>query len=467
MAEGGLDMSNLGEPIQPIVGHDLLLGGVLNQTSDSISTHPAEEQSMEVQLQEAVRREGELCAELDKERQRLKLALQQSKNASLEKELIQLCEQEHAQQAEKEKAEQLDCIRRCRDEQIQEAETRREQEIADLTKKHEEELAQLQHEMEKEKQIAVTEERKQQIRNKPTSTAHTNAAAQYPRVANWCEEVNRAAVNTSRPGFRASFNEVQDALNRGATHVDQTSGVNILSNIGISDTMIHNVNHQLQPKPIGPIDNPGATIPTKSYIVENQPTGVLELAGMAGPTGADRNYANLPPPIAHTPPPAMRNQTLEGGMGALVAGNLQDDIRTDIAEGESLVSVSTNTKQKKAKKSGMLAKPTHNIKRPAIWPHVNLQLAYAAAPVVFSQLSFEQLMAGEIKTIQECQDKKEVDGRLRLLSKLAWHRTRNYPWGKLRDLYAAIVREIEKEDSTWDTDWRSIEESVIDPLDRV
>ena len=493
--EGDFDMvgTALGGHQPPIMGPDIFLNRDLNQSQDSMSTNPAvqgegvtgKEQNLEIlglkkELEDATNREALLRHELERERHRRKLAQQEATNAGLEQELQRLRAESEAERVSREAKAREESQRTRKEAEAKAQEASRHKEVADLQAHHEEEMQKLRQELDRERMRAAHEERRGAVASKPVEPAQ---AGQQARIARWCEEVDRAqGAPMAGRGFFTSLNEVQDALSRGAAQVDQTSGVNILSNIGINDAMIGTVTNQLRgavpannSQPMGTLGGTSQPLqgannmntPVQNLISGQQQQGVLELAGMAGPVG--EGNAVLPPLHQNLATLPLRTTPLEGGVGALVAGNMQDEARTDLAEGESFTSVSTGERQKKSKnrKSGMLAKPTHNIKRPAIWPHFNLQLAYAATPVAFAQLSFEQMVAGEIKTIRDSQDKVEAEGRLKLLSKLALLKARNYPWGKLRDLYAAIMREIEKDEARWDSDWRHIEESVIDPMDRV
>ena len=115
----------------------------------------------------------------------------------------------------------------------------------------------------------------------------------------------------------------------------------------------------------------------------------------------------------------------------------------------------------------MLARPSDNIKSVEVWPQFSLQYGYAAAPIRFEDMSFDQLVAGELKTIMACSDIIETRGRLSLLFRITHLKTRGYLWGVLRAFYAAVVRAIEQHEATWASDWKAIEEFCIDPSDRV
>ena len=407
--------------------------------------------------------------QLNIERQQRLLAEQERKNMGLQVELDATRAKNEAEQAARDREARLDEQRRAIKDREAAREAEYQREKAALEAKYREQVRNLEHQLSLEKvrthPDARPAEGRQQGRSTPAAAGPTqpDQANSFVHINRWRDDVNRAQGHPGSQGFRASLNEVQEALNRGAGYTDHTSGVNILTNIGIKEPTLNTIMAQkgVAPPNITAVNNPGQGIISDN----NRGMGVLELAGMAGPI---HPHFTLPNPDATLAIPAKLNAS-GGGLGKMVAENMQEEARSDIAEGESNVSSSTNDKGKKSKnvKSGMLAKATHNIKKPTIWPHFNLQLAYAAAPITFAQISFEQLVAGEIKTISDCHDEVEAKGRLALLSKLALLKTRNYPWGKLRDLYAAFVREIEKDEAKWNSDWRHIEEAVIDPMDRL
>ena len=425
--------------------------------------------SLRRKLDEAVNRQNEIQEQLNIERQQRLLAEQERKNAGLQAELDATRSRNEAENAARDRERKLDEQRRAIKEREEAREAEFLQEKAALEAKHREHIRAMEHQISMQKMRTEADARRNPgLDSRPITAGAVLGPGDQPAFAHidrWRTEVNRAQGQHSTQGFRASLNEVQEALNRGAGYTDQTSGVNILSNIGIKEPALNNIITQ-QAGPLPSHINNNTSSNAQGLISDpNRGMGVLELAGMAGPI---HPHFALPNPDATLAIPA-KLTAAGGGLGKMVAKNMQEDARSDIAEGESNISSSSMEKSKKVKnvKSGMLAKATHNIKKPTIWPHFNLQLAYAAAPVTFAQITFEQLVAGEIKTISDCHDEVEAKGRLSLLSKLALLKTRNYPWGKLQDLYAAIVREIEKDEAKWNSDWRHIEEAVIDPMDRL
>ena len=140
---------------------------------------------------------------------------------------------------------------------------------------------------------------------------------------------------------------------------------------------------------------------------------------------------------------------------------LQDD---HDSEGEYVISLS---KRKLKLRSGMMAKPTDNIKSPEVWPHFNLNYGYVMQTIEFHQLTFEQYIAGEGKTLLNCTDPNELRGRLNLMIRLAYLKQEGFTWPNLRTLYAAIVNHIETHETTWVSDWRHIEDMVLETGIRV
>ena len=148
-----------------------------------------------------------------------------------------------------------------------------------------------------------------------------------------------------------------------------------------------------------------------------------------------------------------------GHMGQHDYGNVSDGEYSDS---------NYNVKASKAKiQSGMIAKPTENIKTQEVWPHYNLGFGFVTAAVPFNQLTFEQYIVGESKTIMKSRNPTEIRGRLQLMSRVGYLKQKGYRWPQLGDLYADVVSSIEQHDSTWSSDWRFIEDAVIDPLDRI
>ena len=129
--------------------------------------------------------------------------------------------------------------------------------------------------------------------------------------------------------------------------------------------------------------------------------------------------------------------------------------RNDENDGESIKSCDTDKTDKssknKKKKSGFLDKPKSNVVEKLIWPHMNQNPRYVTSSLNFNQLTFQQFVGGETRTIQKCKDEQEKSGRLRLLSKVAYLFEQCKNWDKARAVYFAIISSIEEGEADWDS----------------
>ena len=174
-----------------------------------------------------------------------------------------------------------------------------------------------------------------------------------------------------------------------------------------------------------------------------------------------------PPPVAMVTTDAGTRPTVlsvqmsaPAGLMGFAHGNTGHGVEEDpISDGES---VASSIKPKCVVKSGMVVKATDNIKSQEVWPHYNLNYAFITQPIEFHQITFEQYIAGEGKTVLNSVDPNEIRGRLNLLIRISYLKQKGYSWPNLRALYAAIMNHIEKHESSWVSDWRSIEDMVLD-----
>ena len=100
-------------------------------------------------------------------------------------------------------------------------------------------------------------------------------------------------------------------------------------------------------------------------------------------------------------------------------------------------------------KSGFLEKPRSIVRFRQKWPHMNQDPRYVTAPLWYDELSFNQFVGGECRTIMRTQDPDEVLGRLRILSKIAYLHEQCGSWEKARATYFAIVSSIEEGEMHW------------------
>lgn len=127
-------------------------------------------------------------------------------------------------------------------------------------------------------------------------------------------------------------------------------------------------------------------------------------------------------------------------------------------DGESVSSAnSCACKHKKKLKSGMLDKATANIEHKEIWPQKNLVEDYADAELDFKQMQYEHFVAGESRTIEMCNDRAQILGRLRLLRRISYLKLRGNEWPRIRTMYAAIVRSIETGECSWESNFDRFE----------
>ena len=462
---------------------------------------PKEAQQLYAQLAALKQREKDILDQLRKERDRKHIAEQLHKNALLEGKVK---DQEMANlkldvskdisatvvKLQKERDQQLNKLREeLREEQV-EFEAKLKQERLLQEAEFRKQLSKLQHDHE----IELAEVR------------HRHALEQTRLNMQLQTHMPQPCRPTLQPGMgmvggiHHNLNEVHAAIQRGDTTVDPRSGINILKQAGISDKNVNIISQSLgvTPQQSGasvninqnPIrhnvasNNPsdarvtqhvlnantndnvaqannivtGTMATQDSTASETQPMPQIFAVGATQPvnvaTGASLNLSTAPPG-GETP------QITNEGASMLAAHN-NDEISDD--DGES---ISSRKPKKKKLTSGISAKPQDNIKSVQVWPHYNLHAAYAATPITFDNLTFAQLVAGESKTINKCKNVDEIKGRLGLLSRLSLLTEKGYPWEKLRCLYAAVVRAVEQQDISWGDDFRSLEETVLDPFDRV
>ena len=78
-------------------------------------------------------------------------------------------------------------------------------------------------------------------------------------------------------------------------------------------------------------------------------------------------------------------------------------------------------RSKKCKlKSGMFAKHTSMIKKPQLWPNNHLDPHFVSHMPKFQNISWDQLLAGEVAIILQAKSHTQAMGRLHLLKQLAY-----------------------------------------------
>ena len=71
-------------------------------------------------------------------------------------------------------------------------------------------------------------------------------------------------------------------------------------------------------------------------------------------------------------------------------------------------------------KSGMFAKHASTIKKPQLWPHNHLDPHFVSHMPKFQDISWDQLVAGEVAIILQAKSHTQAMGRLCLLKQLAY-----------------------------------------------
>ena len=260
-------------------------------------------------------------------------------------------------------------------------------------------------------------------------------------VDQWMQGVSQAAGS----GGVHDLHGVSSAMTRGAVVTHETSSINVLLEIGVTNPIIDAIAQHASLGRASAVR--GDSVP-RQFSADGQPEKVIPVTD----------------PLTVTEQVRSQEVTAMAVVPPVVSADVRRTLETDEDEdGESLMSKVKNKKLK----SGMLALPSDNIKSVEVWPQFSLQYGYAAAPLKFEQMTFEQLVAGELRTIMGCSDAVEVRGRLALLFRITHLKMHGYLWSVLRAFYAAVVRAIEQHESTWASDWKAIEEFCIDPGDRV
>lgn len=124
-------------------------------------------------------------------------------------------------------------------------------------------------------------------------------------------------------------------------------------------------------------------------------------------------------------------------------------------------------KRKKKKKSGILESSKNTVKRRLKFPHVALmpQFLRGKTSLSFQELTFPLFVAGELEIIMgridSSKKSEEMVPRLKLLRRLAY-RADNMDFKIVKNVYEAVLRNIEKGKATWDSDFQAIETQVLE-----
>ena len=118
-------------------------------------------------------------------------------------------------------------------------------------------------------------------------------------------------------------------------------------------------------------------------------------------------------------------------------------------------------RQKRKLKSGRFAKHSTKVKKPQSWPHNHLDPQFVHHIPKFADLTWDQLVAGELSVIADTHSDRQKSGRIKLLRQLAYWKVRTADFSRVKKLYAAIVSRIEQGKAKWDSDFELTEIMVM------
>ena len=115
----------------------------------------------------------------------------------------------------------------------------------------------------------------------------------------------------------------------------------------------------------------------------------------------------------------------------------------------------------------MFAKHTSTIKKPQLWPHNHLDPHFIFNMPEFQDISWDQLVTGEVAIILQAQSHTQAIGRLHLLKQLAYWKLCSGNLQKVLQLHMAVVRAIEEGESSWSSNFQLLEVLVMADQTRV
>ena len=102
----------------------------------------------------------------------------------------------------------------------------------------------------------------------------------------------------------------------------------------------------------------------------------------------------------------------------------------------------------------MFAKQVSTIKKPQLWPHNHLDPHFVSNMPKFKDISWDQLVAGEVAISLQAWYCTQTMGRLHLLKQLAYWKLCSGNLQKVCQLYMAVVRAIEEGESSWSSNFQ-------------
>ena len=101
----------------------------------------------------------------------------------------------------------------------------------------------------------------------------------------------------------------------------------------------------------------------------------------------------------------------------------------------------------------MFAKHASSIKKPQLWPHNHIDPHFVSHLPKFQDISWDQLVAGEVAIILQTKSCTQAMGRVHLLKQLAYWRLHSGNLYKVQQLYMVVVRAIEECESSWSSNF--------------
>lgn len=130
-------------------------------------------------------------------------------------------------------------------------------------------------------------------------------------------------------------------------------------------------------------------------------------------------------------------------------------------DGEGVVK---GDKEKNKIKSGKFAKSHQDLLREEKWPHLNVLRQYSKR-VAFDQMEFDMFTAGETRIILSmCRKNPERGlGRLRVFSRICHWMCKCKDWQAVRNIFEAIIEQVELGDMDWDSNIDAFEALLPPP----
>ena len=100
------------------------------------------------------------------------------------------------------------------------------------------------------------------------------------------------------------------------------------------------------------------------------------------------------------------------------------------------------------------------VKNKQKYPHSELRFEFVNESIEFNDLDINLLVAGELEIITGTSSKTERNGRLEFLKRLMYLAS-YYEFSIIRNLYAAVLREVELGHKTWNSDFQYMENTIL------